>query len=48
MATLRNLVIGLIRQAGYTKIAATIRKVRSDPHLLLTLLGLRQHPLTNP
>jgi predicted transposase YbfD/YdcC len=48
MATLRNLVIGLIRQAGYTKIAATIRKVRSDPHLLLTLLGLRQHPLNNP
>jgi predicted transposase YbfD/YdcC len=27
MATLRNLVIGLIRQAGYTKIAATIRKI---------------------
>ena len=48
MATLRNLVIGLIRQAGYTKIAATIRKVRSDPLLLLTLLGLRQHPSNNP
>ena len=26
MATLRNLVIGLIRQAGHTRIAATIRK----------------------
>ena len=46
MATLRNLVIGLIRQSGHTKIAATIRKVRNDPHLLLTLLGLRQHPQT--
>jgi alkylhydroperoxidase family enzyme len=46
MATLRNVVIGLIRQAGHTKIAATIRKVRNDPHLLLTLLGLRQHPAT--
>jgi predicted transposase YbfD/YdcC len=44
MATLRNLAIGLIRQAGYTKIAATIRKIRSSPHLLLTILGLRQCP----
>jgi hypothetical protein len=41
MATLRNLVIGLIRQAGYTKIAATIRKIRNDPHLLLSILGLQ-------
>jgi hypothetical protein len=48
MATLRNLVIGLIRQAGHTKIAATIRKVRNDPHLLLSLLGLRQHPANSP
>lgn len=47
MVTLRNLVIGLIRQAGHTKIAATIRKVRNDPHLLLTLLGLRQHAVTS-
>jgi Transposase DDE domain len=46
MATLRNLVIGLIRQAGYTRIAATLRKIRNDPHLLLTILGLRQHPET--
>jgi hypothetical protein len=44
MATLRNLASGLIRQAGYTRIAATIRKIRNDPHLLLTILGLRQHP----
>src|SRR6266567_4364371 len=40
MATLRNLAIGLIRQAGYTKIAATIRKIKYDPHLLLVILGL--------
>ena len=30
MATLRNLAIGLIRQAGYTRIAATIRKIRNN------------------
>ena len=48
MATLRNLTIGLLRQAGYTRIAATIRKIRNDPHLLLTILGLRQHPETRP
>lgn len=48
MATLRNLVIGLIRQAGYTRIAATIRKIRNDPRLLLTILGLHQHPETGP
>jgi len=41
MATLRNLVIGLIRQAGYTKIAATIRKIKHDPALLIAVLGLR-------
>jgi hypothetical protein len=45
MATLRNLVIGLIRQAGYTRIAATLRKIRNDPPLLLTILGPRQQPL---
>jgi hypothetical protein len=44
MATLRNLVIGLIRQAGHTKIAATIRKIRNDPHLLLTILDLHHNP----
>jgi predicted transposase YbfD/YdcC len=46
MATLRNLTIGLLRQAGYTRIAATIRKIRNDPLLLLTVLGLQQHPET--
>ena len=40
MATLRNLAIGLIRQAGYTKIAATIRKIKHDPALLIAILGL--------
>jgi hypothetical protein len=48
MATLRNLAIGLIRQASYTRIAATIRKIRNDPLLLLTVLGLRQRPETCP
>jgi predicted transposase YbfD/YdcC len=47
MATLRNLVIGLIRQAGHTRIAATLRKIRNDPPLLLAILGLRQHPETS-
>ena len=46
MATLRNLAIRLIRQAGYTKIAATIRRIRHDPSLLLTILGLRPNPET--
>jgi hypothetical protein len=40
-ATLRNLAIALIRRAGYTKIAATIRKIKYDPHLLLAILGLQ-------
>jgi predicted transposase YbfD/YdcC len=40
MATLRNLAIGLIRQAGYTRIAATIRKIRHDTALLIAILGL--------
>jgi predicted transposase YbfD/YdcC len=31
MAALRNLAIGLIRQAGHAKIAATIRRIRNDP-----------------
>jgi len=41
MATLRNLAIGLIRQAGYTKIAAAIRKIKHDPALLIAVLGLQ-------
>jgi len=40
MATLRNLAIGLIRQVGHTKIAATIRKIKHDTALLLAILGL--------
>jgi predicted transposase YbfD/YdcC len=44
MATLRNLAVGLIRQAGYTKIAETIRKIKHNTHLLLTILGLRPSP----
>jgi predicted transposase YbfD/YdcC len=39
MTTLRNLAIGLIRQAGYTRIAPVIRKIRYDPRLLLATLG---------
>jgi predicted transposase YbfD/YdcC len=45
MATLRNLTIGLIRQAGHTRIAATIRKIRNSPHLIYALMGL---PVTSP
>jgi len=48
MATLRNLAIGLIRQAGHTKIAATIRKIHNNPHLLFTLLDLPQTPHNVP
>jgi predicted transposase YbfD/YdcC len=44
MITLRNLAIGLIRHAGYTKIAATIRKIKHDPRLLLAILGLQNTP----
>jgi predicted transposase YbfD/YdcC len=40
LATLRNLVIGLIRQAGYTSIAGTIRDAEWDKTLLLALLRL--------
>lgn len=40
MTTLRNLVIGLIRQAGHTRIAATIRKIKHSPHLIYALMGL--------
>jgi predicted transposase YbfD/YdcC len=44
MATIRNLVLGLLRQAGYTKIAATIRKIKQNPHLLYPILGLQPPP----
>ncbi len=41
MATLRNLAIGLIRQASYNRIAATIRRIKYDTALLLAILGLQ-------
>jgi hypothetical protein len=44
MATLRNIAIGLIRQAGYTRIRKAIRKIKNSPHLLLAVLGLHNHP----
>lgn len=44
MATLRNLITGLIRQAGHTAIAATIRKAAYNDTLLLTILGLPDPP----
>jgi hypothetical protein len=40
MTTLRNLAIGLIRQAGHTSIAPVIRKIKYDSRLLLAILGL--------
>ena len=40
MATLCNLAIGLIRQASYTGITATIRKIRYDTALLIAIVGL--------
>lgn len=40
LATLRNLVTGLIRQAGYTSIAGTIRQAEYDKTLLLAILRL--------
>jgi len=46
MATLRNLAIGLIRQSGHAKIAATIRTLKHDPRLLLHVLGLGPFPQT--
>jgi predicted transposase YbfD/YdcC len=44
MATLRNLVTGLIRQAGHTSIASTIRKAGYSETLLLAILGLPDPP----
>lgn len=44
LATLRNLVMGLIRQAGYTGIAGTIRDAEWDKTLLLALLRLTPAP----
>jgi predicted transposase YbfD/YdcC len=41
MATLRSLAAGLIRQAGYHAIAATIRKIKYDNRLLMAILCLQ-------
>lgn len=40
LASLRNLNMGLIRQAGHTEIAATARETRYDNDLLLAILRL--------
>ena len=44
LATLRNLAIGLLRQAGYTSIAGTIRAIEYDTALLLAILGFTPNP----
>ena len=44
LATLRNLAIGLLRQAGYTSIAGTIREAQYQTPLLLAILGLTTAP----
>lgn len=40
MATLRNLVMSLLRLAGQTNIARALRRYAAKPHLTLGLLGL--------
>jgi len=40
MAALRNTVIGLMRQAGYTNIAAACRLFAAQPALALALMGI--------
>jgi hypothetical protein len=42
MATLRNLTIGLIRQAGYTGIAAASREPHCPVREIFTCSDLRQ------
>ena len=44
LATLRNLGTGLIRQAGLTEIAATVRAAQDDNDLLIALLRLETAP----
>lgn len=44
LATLRNLSTGLIRQAGLTEIAATVRAAQDDNDLLIALLRLETAP----
>lgn len=40
MAALRNTVIGLLRRAGYTNIAAACRRCAAQPALALALIGI--------
>jgi hypothetical protein len=40
MATLRNLVIGVFRQAGPVNVAAALRHHARDPHRPLGTLGI--------
>jgi hypothetical protein len=40
MATLRNLAIGVLQQAGRSDIAAALRWMHRDPARPLALLGL--------
>jgi predicted transposase YbfD/YdcC len=42
MAALRNTVIGLMRQAGHTNIAAACRRFAAQPALALALMGIGQ------
>ncbi len=44
LATLRNLVIGLLRLAGHNAIAGTIRDIEYDKTLLLAILSLTPAP----
>jgi predicted transposase YbfD/YdcC len=48
MATLRNLAIGLIRQAGHNAIATTIRAMKHDPLLLQHVLHPEPAPYPAP
>src|SRR4029453_13947840 len=40
MATLRNLAVGLLRLAGHTRIAATLRWIGLSPARALAILGI--------
>jgi predicted transposase YbfD/YdcC len=41
MAALRNTVIGLLRKAGESNIAAACRKFAAQPHAALALIGVK-------
>jgi predicted transposase YbfD/YdcC len=44
LATLRNVVLGLLRQAGWANIAAGLRALAWQPQVALRLLGLHPPP----